>query len=53
MSDDAATKGEKRERKRRRSRKMGVSGKSFVVAVRNAILKRLSKEETREPTTGD
>ena len=39
-----STKGEKRERKRRRARKMGVSGKSFVVAVRNAILKKQQRE---------
>ena len=41
-----STKGEKRERKRRRARKMGMSGKGFVVAVRNAILKRRRQANT-------
>ncbi len=50
MSDDRddSTKGEGRERKRRRSRKMGVSGKGFVVAVHNAILKRRAKEADQD-----
>lgn len=42
-SEGDGTRGERRESKRRRTRKMGVSGKSFVNAIRNAILKRKSK----------
>ncbi len=52
MSNDnersEATRGERRQDKRRRARKMGVSGKSFVNAVRNAILKRRAKTGVRE-----
>ncbi len=50
MNDAGAdsTKGEKRERKRRRTRRMRVSGKGFVVAVRNAILKRQQQSKTPE-----
>ncbi len=39
------TRGEKRQEKRRRARKMGVSGKSYVNAVRNAMLKRKREAE--------
>ena len=42
------TRGEKRQEKRRRARKMGVSGKSYVNAVRNAMLKRKAEIEIRE-----
>ena len=44
----ATTRGEKRQDKRRRKRKMGVSGKSFVNAVRNATIKRKAEIEVRE-----
>ena len=50
-SDDGspkATRGERRQDKRRRKRKMGVSGKSFVNAVRNAAIKRKAEIEVRE-----
>ena len=40
MRDASVTRGEKRDSKKRSARKMGVSGKSFVNAVRNAIIKR-------------
>ena len=40
MRSSSAIRNERREERRRRSRKMGVSGKSFVNAVRNAIIKR-------------
>ena len=46
--DGANTRGERRQEKRRRSRKMGVSGKSYVNAVRNAMLKRKAEIEVRE-----
>ena len=42
------TRGEKRQEKRRRARKMGVSGKSYVNAVRNAMLKRKAEIELRD-----
>ncbi len=42
------TRGEKRQDKRRRARKMGVSGKSYVNAVRNAMLKRKAEIELRD-----
>ena len=42
------TRGEKRQEKRRRARKMGVSGKSYVNAVRNSMLKRKAEIEVRE-----
>ncbi|MCY4575753.1 MAG: hypothetical protein OXC55_04010 [Chloroflexi bacterium] len=42
------TRGEKRQDKRRRARKMGVSGKSYVNAVRNAMLKRKADIELRD-----
>ena len=42
---DSPTKGERRQERRRRARKMKVSGKSFVNAVKNAILKRKAKAE--------
>ena len=42
------TRGERRQDKRRRKRKMGVSGKSFVNAVRNAAIKRKAEIEVRE-----
>ena len=42
---DRPTRGEKRQEKRRRARKMGVSGKSYVNAVRNAALKRKREAE--------
>ncbi len=42
------TRGEKRQEKRRRARKMGVSGKSYVNAVRNAMLKRKAEIEVRD-----
>lgn len=42
-----STRGEKRQDKRRRARKMGVSGKSYVNAVRNAMLKRKAEIEVR------
>lgn len=44
----APTRGEKRQEKRRRARKMGVSGKSYVNAVRNAMLKRKAEIEIRD-----
>ncbi len=44
---DTPTRGEKRQEKRRRARKMGVSGKSYVNAVRNAMLKRKAEIEIR------
>ena len=51
-SEDAGgrspTRGEKRQEKRRRARKMPVSGKSYVNAVRNAALKRKAEIEVRE-----
>ena len=50
-SDDSprgGTRGERRQDKRRRKRKMGVSGKSFVNAVRNAAIKRKAEIEVRE-----
>lgn len=46
--DDGKTRGEKRQEKRRRARKMGVSGKSYVNAVRNAMLKRKAEIEIRD-----
>ena len=45
---ERATRGERRQDKRRRKRKMGVSGKSFVNAVRNAAIKRKAEIEVRE-----
>lgn len=45
---DIPTRGEKRQEKRRRARKMGVSGKSYVNAVRNAMLKRKAEIEVRD-----
>ena len=45
------TRGEKRQEKRRRARKMGVSGKSYVNAVRNAMLKRKADIELRDRET--
>ena len=42
------TRGEKRQDKRRRARKMGVSGKSYVNAVRNAMIKRKAEIEIRD-----
>ena len=42
------TRGEKRQDKRRRARKMGVSGKSYVNAVRNAMIKRKAEIEVRD-----
>ena len=42
------TRGEKRQEKRRRARKMGVSGKSYVNAIRNALLKRKAEIEIRD-----
>lgn len=42
------TRGEKRQEKRRRARKMGVSGKSYVNAVRNAMIKRKAEIEIRD-----
>ena len=47
-SPGRATRGERRQDKRRRKRKMGVSGKSFVNAVRNAAIKRKAEIEVRE-----
>ena len=47
-SSGRATRGERRQDKRRRKRKMGVSGKSFVNAVRNATIKRKAEIEVRE-----
>ena len=47
-SSGRATRGERRQDKRRRARKMGVSGKSFVNAVRNAAIKRKAEIEVRE-----
>ena len=47
-SSGRATRGERRQDKRRRARKMGVSGKSFVNAVRNATIKRKAEIEVRE-----
>ena len=44
----APTRGEKRQEKRRRARKMGVSGKSYVNAIRNAMLKRKAEIEIRD-----
>lgn len=44
----APTRGEKRQEKRRRARKMGVSGKSYVNAVRNAMIKRKAEIEVRD-----
>ena len=52
MADDDAgrdTRGERRQDKRRRGRKMGVSGKSFVNAIRNAIIKRRGNEQPAPP----
>lgn len=46
MSDEEGrrqSRAERRAEKRRREREMRVSGKGFVNAVRNAILKRLSR----------
>ena len=50
-TDDAGhtTRGERRQDKRRRARKMGVSGKSFVNAIRNAIIKRRGNEPPAPP----
>ena len=45
------TRGERRQDKRRRQRKMGVSGKSFVNAIRNAIIKR--RGNTPQESPGD
>ena len=50
-SDDDSrgkTRGERRQEKRRRARKMGVSGKSYVNAIRNALLKRKAEIEIRD-----
>ena len=43
---DGDTRSERREGKRRRRREMGVSGKGFVNAIRNAILKRRQEGDT-------
>ncbi len=51
ISPEGRTRGEKRQEKRRRARKMGVSGKSYVNAVRNAMLKRKAEIEVRERET--
>ena len=45
---DGDTRGERRQEKRRRARKMGVSGKSYVNAVRNAMIKRKAEIEVRD-----
>ena len=47
-ASERPTRGEKRQDKRRRARKMGVSGKSYVNAVRNAMLKRKADIELRD-----
>ncbi len=46
--DDGSTRGERRQEKKRRRRKMGVSGKSFINAVRNAILKRKDRGDAEK-----
>ena len=38
-----ATKSERREKRRKNSRKHGVSGRSFLAAYGNAIIKRVKK----------
>ena len=57
MSDhdhsDHATRGERRQDKRRRERKMGVSGKGFVNAIRNAIVKRRGNTSQAPPGNKD
>ena len=44
MKDDG-TKGERRQRKKEKKKEMKKSGRSFVVAVRTAIQKRLDEKK--------